>query len=95
MKFTKISAISLVLVMSSSAAFANVKQVNCEKFIIAVSDDIAAAAEKQAGSMTAAEEKICEAAMQISFAGGDPEVHEIVILPYNISTTVVMLPKAD
>ncbi|WP_353475018.1 hypothetical protein PVT71_15750 [Salipiger sp. H15] len=67
-------------------------QVKCDKFIVAVEDAIAAAAEEKAGSKTAADEKICEAATQISISGDDPEVHEIIILPYNISTTVVMIP---
>lgn len=92
MKLTKISVISLALILSSGAAFANVVQVKCDKFIIAISDEIAKAAEERAGSMTQAEANICEAAQQISISGEDPEVHNIVILPYNIETTVVMIP---
>ncbi|WP_226621765.1 hypothetical protein [Alloyangia pacifica] len=92
MKLTHLSAIAAVLALSSSAAFANVKQVKCDGFIIAVADEIAMAAEEQAGSATEAEANICEAATQISISGDDPEVHDIVILPYEIRTTVVMIP---
>ncbi|ANT61202.1 hypothetical protein AYJ57_12975 [Salipiger sp. CCB-MM3] len=92
MKLTHLSAIAAVLVMASGAAMANTKQVKCDGFVIAIADEIAMAAEENAGSMTEAEAKICEAATQISVSGDDPEVHEIVILPYEIRTTVVIIP---
>lgn len=92
MKLTHLSAIAAVVALSSTAAFANVKQVKCQGFIIAVEEGIVAAAEERAGSATEAESNICEAATQISVSGDDPEVHEIVILPYEIRTTVVMIP---
>ncbi|SDF96407.1 hypothetical protein [Alloyangia pacifica] len=93
MNLTKISVISMALVMSSSAAFANVTQVSCVDFVITIADEIAKAAEERASSVTEAKENICEAAKQISMSGGDdPEVHEIVILPYEIRTTVVITP---
>ncbi|MCA0940523.1 hypothetical protein CLG85_024270 [Yangia mangrovi] len=92
MKLTHLSAIAAVFALSSTAAFANVKQVKCEGFVIAVSEDIAVAAEEKAGSATEAADNICEAAKQISVSGDDPEVHEIVILPYEIRTTVTIFP---
>ena len=95
MKLTKISVISLALILSSGAAFANVVQVKCDKFIVAIADDMAKAAEERASSVTEAQENVCKAAEQISVSGDEPEVHNIVILPYNIETTVVMIPQKD
>lgn len=95
MKVCTISTAALVLAFSTGAAFANVKQVKCEGFLVAVADEIAMVAEERAGSMVEAEANICEAAAQISFGGEEPEVHEIVILPYEVRTTVVLIPVDD
>jgi hypothetical protein len=83
-------------VASVGAAAADVVAVNCDGYVVSMAEEIATAGEERAGTMEEFEENVCTVSQQLPIDDYTrPTSVDILIEPYDISTTVVIFPTTQ
>lgn len=92
-----LAPLSVAAIMASaSAAFANNSLIDCEGFMIGITDAIATQAELRAGSREGMEQMVCETAQQLDEVEAGLDIIKTIlihIMPADIHTRVIYIPK--
>lgn len=91
-KYTLLASAGLFL-MCAAPAFATSNLINCQEYIIGLSDEVLIEGQARAGSVAAFEQRVCE-----SSAGPAGELDEITVYPVfieelNMATRVIVFPR--
>jgi hypothetical protein len=90
-----IKLVAVVTLGTAGVASADVTAVNCDGFVISMSEDIATQGQERAGSAAEFEENVCTTAQQLPLDTYDrPTVVAIRIMPMDIETKVTVFPTS-
>jgi len=93
MRYKIVELAAVVTLATAGAAAADVVAVNCDGYVVSMAEEIAAAGEERAASMEEFEQNVCTVSQQLPIDEYDrPTTVDILIEPYDISTTVVVFP---
>lgn len=89
-------ATSFVAALAATAAAANTTSVNCDGYVIAISDNVAAQGEAMAGSLRAFRSQVCErsAGIAANVEKGTVDTIPVFVEELGVRTRVVIF-KAD
>jgi hypothetical protein len=94
MKNKMLAASAGLVLMCAAPAFATSNLVNCEGYLIGLSDDVLIEGQARAGSVAAFEQRVCESSATQAGDISDITVYPVFIEELDMATRVIVFPKS-